>query len=142
MSTIFSMMAILVMPMWFAMIFFPRARWTGAFLRSPLVFLPIALVYTALLLPEIATVLPAVMQPELPQIAELLGTERGATLAWAHFLAFDAFVGRWVWQDATERRISPWVSGPILFFVLMVGPLGLALHLGVRSLVRAAPTAR
>ncbi len=134
MSTVFSAMAILVMPLWFAMIFFPRARWTAALLRSPLVFLPIALVYAALVLPDIASILPAVMRPELPQIAELLGTEKGATIAWAHFLAFDAFVGRWVWNDARERGLSPWVSGPILFFVLMLGPLGLALHLGARSL--------
>lgn len=133
MSTVFSMMALLVMPLWFAMIFVPRARWTAALLRSPLVFLPIALVYAALVVPDLATVLPAVMRPELPQIAELLGTERGATIAWAHFLAFDAFVGRWVWNDAQERGISPWISGPILFLVLMLGPLGLSLYLAVRS---------
>lgn len=81
MSAVFSGMALLVMPLWFGMIVMPRARWTAAALRSPAVLLPIALVYVALVLPDIATILPAVMRPELPQIAELLGTERGATIA-------------------------------------------------------------
>jgi hypothetical protein len=134
MSTVFSAMALLVMPLWFGMIVMPRARWTAAALRSPVVLAPIALVYVALVVPDLATVLPAVLRPELPQIAELLGTEKGATIAWAHFLAFDAFVGRWVWQDAGQRGISPWVTGPILFAVLMLGPLGLSVYLVVRAL--------
>lgn len=141
MSTVFSLMALLVMPLWFGMIVMPRARWTAAALRSPVVLAPIALVYVALVVPDLATILPAVLRPELPEIAALLGTEAGATIAWAHFLAFDAFVGRWVWQDAQQRGISPWVSGPILFAVLMLGPLGLSVYLLVRALRPTATAA-
>lgn len=141
MSTVFSLMALLVMPLWFGMIVMPRARWTAAALRSPVVLAPIALVYVALVVPDLATILPAVLRPELPEIAALLGTEAGATIAWAHFLAFDAFVGRWVWQDAQQRGISPWVSGPILFAVLMLGPLGLSVYLLVRALRPTAAAA-
>jgi hypothetical protein len=132
MSTLFAAMGWLVLPLWFGMIFMPRARWTAAALRSPLVLLPIALVYAALVVPDLATILPIVMRPELDKVAPLLGSERGATIGWAHFLAFDAFVGRWVWEDALRRRIPAWVSGPVLFFVLMLGPLGFATHLLVR----------
>lgn len=133
MSTVFSLMSLLVMPLWFGMIFMPRARWTAAVLRSPLVLAPIALVYVALVLPDLATILPVVLRPELDRVAALLGTERGATIGWAHFLAFDAFVGRWVWDDARRRNVSPWVSGPVLFTVLMLGPLGLVTYLLVRT---------
>lgn len=132
MSTVFSMMALLVMPLWFGMIIMPRARWTAVMLRSPLVFLPIAAVYVALVVPDLATVMPVVLQPELDQVAALLGSDRGATIGWAHFLAFDAFVGRWVWEDAVRRGVPQWVSSPVLFFVLMLGPLGLASYLLVR----------
>lgn len=141
MSTVFSLMALLVMPLWFGMIVMPRAQWTAAALRSPVVLAPIALVYVALVVPDLATILPAVLRPELPEIAALLGTEAGATIAWAHFLAFDAFVGRWVWQDAQQRGISPWVSGPILFAVLMLGPLGLSVYLLVGALRPTAAAA-
>ena len=47
MNTVFSAMALLVMPLWFGMIVMPRARWTAAALRSPAILAPIALVYVA-----------------------------------------------------------------------------------------------
>lgn len=133
MSTLFSVIGWLVLPLWFGMIFMPRARWTAAALRSPLVLVPIALVYIVLVVPDIATILPIVMQPSLEKVAALLGSERGATIGWAHFLAFDAFVGRWVWEDALRRGIPAWVTGPVQFFVLMLGPLGFAAYLLVRT---------
>lgn len=137
MSAVFSAMALLVLPLWLAMIAAPRARWTARLLGSPWVLAPIALVYAALVLPDVATILPAVMRPEMPGIAALLGTERGATIAWAHFLAFDAFVGRWAWQDGRAREMSPWLAGPVLFLVLMLGPIGFVLHLALRPRVAA-----
>ena len=35
-----------------------------------------------------------VARPDLAAVAALLSTPAGATLAWAHFLAFDLMVGR------------------------------------------------
>ena len=37
--------------------------------------------------------------------------------------------------DARQRGTTAWVVSPILFFVLMAGPLGFALYLGARALV-------
>ena len=51
----------------------------------------------------------------------------------AHFLAFDLFVGRWVYLDSRERGISAWLMAPILLVVLMLGPLGFILYLVVRT---------
>ncbi|MCB9123885.1 MAG: DUF4281 domain-containing protein [Caldilineaceae bacterium] len=65
-------------------------------------------------------------QSEPAAIAALLGTPEGATVAWAHFLAFDLFVGRWVYLDGRCVGLSAWVVSPILFFVLMIRPGGLA----------------
>ncbi len=141
MSAAFDAMALLVMPLWFAMILLPTRRITARLLSSPWVLVPIAAVYVALVLPELPSVLPLVMRPRLDTIARLLGTERGATIAWAHFLAFDAFVGRWAWADARARGMSPWLGSPILFFVLMLGPLGLTLHLLLRPRARAGEAA-
>jgi hypothetical protein len=66
-------------------------------------------------------------------IAKLLSSEIGATIAWVHFLAFDLFVGRWIYLDTLERRVHPVVLGVVLFFVLMFGPLGYVLYLGLRT---------
>ncbi|MEX1368657.1 MAG: abscisic acid-deficient protein Aba4 family protein [Nannocystaceae bacterium] len=54
-------------------------------------------------------------------------------MAWVHFLAFDLFVGRWVLLDARERGLSSWLVSPTLVTVLMFGPLGLLLYLGLRA---------
>lgn len=143
MSLLFSIINLVVAPVWLAMMLFPRAKFTHRLVASPMLVLPIALVYVALVLPVLGEVLPAVVRPELDTIRELLGEERGATIAWVHFLAFDLFVGRWVFLDAqprlAQRKLSPWLLSPVLFCTLMLGPLGLTLYFALRAtLLRSA----
>jgi Domain of unknown function (DUF4281) len=135
MDLVFSASGLLVMPLWLLMIIAPRWSPTVAVMRSPLVVLPAALLYVVLIAPALLDVLPALARPELGPIAALLGTPAGATIAWVHFLAFDLFVGRWVYLDAHERGLTAWLVSPVLVLVLMVGPLGLAVYLGLRALV-------
>ena len=132
METVFSLSSLLVMPFWFLMIVLPTWKWTGRILNTPWIIAPAAALYVALVLPGVLEILPAVMNPDLASIAASIGTPSGATIAWVHFLAFDLFVGRWAYLDSRERGISPWLMAPVLFFVLMLGPLGFLLYLGVR----------
>ena len=92
--------------------------------------------YLVLVLPQFVTVFLVVLNPTLPTVAALLGAETGATIAWVHFLAFDLFVGRWAYLDSLERSISAWVMAPVLFFTLMLGPIGFLLYLGLRDVLR------
>lgn len=132
MNLVFSLLFLPVAPLWLAMMLAPRSSLTRRLVGSPWCVVPVALAYVALVAPDLLTVLPLVMRPQLPEIAALLGTPRGATIAWAHFLAFDAFVGRWIHGDALERGASAWLLAPILFFTLMLGPLGLTAWLLLR----------
>jgi hypothetical protein len=125
---------LLVLPFWLLMIALPHWRWTRRLLASPLVAVPPVIVYAAVVLPRLREILAAVANPSLPDISRLLGTPAGATAAWAHFLAFDLFVGRWAYLDSRERAISAWIMAPVLFLILMLGPLGFLLYLGVRAL--------
>ena len=134
MDQIFQLSSLLVMPFWALMIFLPHWRWSKRIIASPLIALPASLLYVALFLPQSLDLLPALANPGLEQIAAALGEPTGATIAWVHFLAFDLFVGRWVYLDARARGLSAWITSPILFFVLMAGPLGFSLYLGVRAL--------
>lgn len=129
---LFQLSNLLVMPFWALMILLPFWNWTKRIVSSPWIAAPAALLYAALVLPQIGGLLAELANPQLPQIAALLGTPVGATIGWAHFLAFDLFVGRWVYLDSRERHISAWLVSPILFCVLMFGPLGLLLYLLVR----------
>ena len=133
MATLFAAASLLVLPFWVLMIVAPRWRITERIARSPLIVLGPVIVYAALVLPEIATILPAVARPDLQSIAGLLGSPRGATIAWAHFLAFDLFVGRWAYLDTGERGVPVLLMGPLLLLVLLLGPMGLGLYLAVRG---------
>ncbi|XXT20368.1 ABA4-like family protein [Sorangium sp. So ce429] len=134
MDRVFGLSGFLVLPFWGLMIFLPRARWTRRIMESPLVVLAPALLYTALVLPALREVLPIVNRPSLEAVASLLGSPAGATIGWVHFLAFDLFVGRWVYLDSRDRDISPWLMAPVLYLTLMLGPMGFSLYLAVRAL--------
>jgi hypothetical protein len=129
---LFQMSNLLVMPFWFLMILLPFWSWTKRIIGSPWIAAPAALLYASLVLPQAGGLLGALANPQLAQIAALLGTPAGATIGWVHFLAFDLFVGRWVYLDSQERKLTAWLVSPILFVVLMFGPLGLLLYLLVR----------
>jgi hypothetical protein len=115
------------------MILLPRWRWTARIMRSPYASTVPALLYAVLVAPRLGAIWPALSRPTLDGIAALLGSPAGATIAWAHFLAFDLFVGRWIYLDARERQISTWFMSPTLFFTLVLGPLGFLLYLAIRS---------
>lgn len=140
MEQIFQLSNLLIMPFWLLMIFLPLWRWTGRIIRSPWVAAPPALLYALLVVPGIAALLSELANPELAQIASLLGTPEGATIAWAHFVTFDLFVGRWVYLDSRQRKITFWLISPVLFFVLMFGPLGFLLYLILRAFFPSAAT--
>lgn len=141
METIFSLSNLLVLPFWLLMIALPHWRVTQQVMGSPLVSAAPALLYLALVLPRLGQLLPALASPTPAGVAALLGTPAGATLAWAHFLAFDLFVGRWAYLDSRERGVSAWLMAPVLLVVLMLGPVGFLLYLAARALAgrRATP---
>jgi hypothetical protein len=111
----------------------PHWRVTVRLMSSPLVCALPAALYAALVIPRLAAVWQAVSTPELSGIAALLGSPAGATIAWLHFLAFDLFVGRWIYLDSRARRITAWAMAPVLFLTLMLGPFGFLLYLIARQ---------
>ena len=127
-----------VLPFWALMILAPRARLTARAVASPWIVLPALAVYAWAVLPALSQVLPIVAQPELDSVASLLGQPLGALAGWAHFLAFDLFVGRFIVLDGQERALPWFVLSPILLATLLLGPLGLLTYLVARS---SAPTA-
>lgn len=133
MDTTFSLSSLTVLPFWMLMILLPGWSLTRRIMRSPLVILPPALIYAALVLPRSGEVFLAVTNPTLSGIAGLLGSPAGATIAWAHFLAFDLFVGRWAYLESRRLGLSAWLVSPVLFLTLMLGPLGFLLYLILRS---------
>jgi hypothetical protein len=123
----------LAAPFWALMILAPGWSVTRRVIGSPLIVVPPVLVYAALVLPQFAPVFAAVASPELPGVAALLATPVGAAAGWAHFIAFDLFVGRWIYLDSRDRRIHPLIAAPVLVLTILLGPLGLLAHLVLRA---------
>ena len=139
MDALFQASFLIVAPFWFAMIALPRLALTQRVVASPWIAAPAALLYLALVVPGLFEVVGAVASPALAPIAAMLGTPEGATIAWVHFLAFDLFVGRWIYLDARARGVRWWVTSPLLFLTLVLGPAGLLAYLLARTHA-AAPT--
>jgi hypothetical protein len=133
MENAFLLSNLAVAPFWLTMILAPRWRLTERLQRWPIGVLAPILVYALLVLPRLGTIFPVVADPDLPSVAALLATPAGATVAWAHFLAFDLFVGRWIFLDARARGHSPWLISPLLALTLLLGPLGLLGYFAVRA---------
>lgn len=137
--TLFELSNLVVLPFWLLMVLLPHWRVTRRVVGSLWIVVPPALIYVLALLPVIGFVLPHVLQPELAPVAQLLGTPAGATIAWAHFVALDLFVGRWVYLDSRERGYSAWWVSPVLLVCLLLCPVGLLIYLGVRAVLGGAP---
>jgi hypothetical protein len=135
METIYTFLNVLVMPFWLLMMLAPHWAWTKRIMGSLWPVVLVALLYAVLLLSQIGPVMAGLANPTLAIIAAILGQPTGATIAWAHFLAFDLFVGRWAYLDSREKEITAWIVSPLLFFILMVGPLGFLLYLLGRTAV-------
>jgi len=87
---------------------------------------PLLIPYTLLALPNapevLYTFLTQMPTPEL--VVELFESEEVIALAWLHMLAFDVFVGRYVWLRMLAADRPMYVSTPILVLCTMMAPLG------------------
>jgi len=126
---LFSLTFVLAAPFWALMILAPRWWLTRRIVAAPLIALPPLVVYALVIIPRLTEALPVLLSPTLPGMRALLGTASGAAAAWAHFIAFDLFVGRWMYLDSRARGIHPLAMAPVLVLTILLAPLGLLTYL-------------
>jgi Domain of unknown function (DUF4281) len=131
----FGLSALVVAPFWLMMIGLPSLSLTRTVINSPLILLPLPLLYTVLLVANWGLVLYLIDHPTLTGLAVTLYTPAGALIAWVHVLALDLFVGRWIYLDSRDRRIPALGVVPVLWLTLLAGPAGLMFYLLFRPLV-------
>ena len=136
-ATLFSLTFLLAAPFWALMIFAPKWSWTKRIAESYLIILPVVAIYVVLMIPVLPELLPLVTRPELPALAEFMSTDTGATLVWAHMLAWDLFVGRWMYLEGRRLNVHPLVMAPVLVITILLAPVGLPLFLIVRKVCDA-----
>tara|TARA_B100000927_G_scaffold53777_1_gene40728 strand:- start:2893 stop:3330 length:438 start_codon:yes stop_codon:yes gene_type:complete len=125
-------------PFWFAMLINPNKEKTKTLMNKPWFFLgPLAIWYILMIinpqgLIDFAT---STSNPNgfLEGLAAGLATKAGVSATWAHMVAGDIFVTRWIWKDSIEKNTNTWISRISIFFGVMLMPIGLALHMGLRN---------
>lgn len=126
-SQLFDFANLFVLPFWFLMIFLPKWQVTQKVMTSFLPFVALAGLYiyffAGSITPESAQ---ALSNPKLADIARFFATEQIAATGWVHFLAFDLFVGRWIYWQGRETGVWTLHS---LIFCLFAGPIGLLSHI-------------
>ena len=72
----------------------------------------------------------------LTQVSLLFRSPFALFAGWVHYIAFDLFTGAWQARDAKRVGISPWLVAPCLLLTLFFGPMGLALYLLLKLVLR------
>jgi len=124
----------LATPFWALMILLPRWRWTVRIIGSPLIVLPVVAVYFAAVAPILPEFAAEMVNPDLAGVRDLLATDAGTAVVWAQVLAFDLFIGRWMFLDSRDRRIHPLVMSPLLVLTILLSPFALVIYLAIRTL--------
>ena len=103
------------------MILLPGWRRTQRIIASPLIVVPPLLIYLMVMIPIFPQFWAAVSAPDLDgAAARCCHTAHGAAAVWAHLIAFDLFVGRWIYRDSRDRGISPWLISPVLLLTIFL----------------------
>lgn len=129
----------LAVPFWALMILAPGWSVTRRIIGSPLIALPPLVVFVLVLVPQFPGYWAVMTGPSLAGLTALFATEAGAAAIWAQFIAFDLFIGRWMYLDARERGIPALVTSPVLLLTIFLSPVGLLAHLALRAAPWRAP---
>lgn len=97
----------LALPFWAVMILLPRWSWARSLVGSPWIVAAPLVAYGIALAPQLGPFVAAVAQPSFAGVRALFASDLGTAAIWAHLIAFDLFVGRWMYLDACQRGIHP-----------------------------------
>ncbi|MFC9476257.1 ABA4-like family protein [Nocardia sp. NPDC055002] len=142
MSTLFDLSFFVTVPFWALMIFAPTWRWTRTIISSPwIVLVPLA-VWAIVAVPVLGAMWSLVTSPSLDAITEATADPAVLTALWAQIIAWDLFLGRWIYLDSRERDVHPLLMGPLLVGTILLSPIAFPIYLLVREFARRSPIER
>ncbi len=117
-------------PVWLLMILAPRSGVTRR-LADRLVPLQMALgaAYTASLVTGAVNAEERIDFMNLEKVQRALQDPSSMLAAWTHYISFDLFVGRWIWESSLDEGKPARLS---LLLTWWAGPLGLTTYLARR----------
>jgi hypothetical protein len=133
MSLLFDLAFYVATPFWVLMILAPTWSWTARIVGTPWIVLPVLVVWGIAAAPIAGPLWAVVTSPSLTGFTDLLAEPAAVTAVWAQIIAWDLFIGRWMYLDSRERRVHPLVMGPLLVLTVLLSPIGLPLYLALRK---------
>jgi len=122
-TLVFSIVNILVLPMWILMIFLPQWKATRFLMDYKIIPLVLAVVYAVYVIQALAT--QGMMDfGSLESIMGLFTTQTAVLTGWIHYLAFDLVVGMWMVDQSKKLGIHKILMGVCLLGTFMFGPIG------------------
>ena len=126
---IFNVYNTVVLIPWLAMFVFPQTRFTQRMVSNEWPVFCIGLSYLVLFVIDISTGTGVGIDfTSFESIKAAFARDEVLLIGWLHYLAFDLFVGFWIFEDAQKKRIKHLVLLPCLLFTLMLGPVGWLLY--------------
>ena len=114
-------------PVWLAMILAPRSRLTRWLVgRASVLFIGLGLAYDVLLAAGAVQRGKFIDFSDPDAVRSALSHSDLFLAGWAHYIAFDLFVGRWIWEDSLARGRSARLA---LLLTWLAGPAGHSLYL-------------
>jgi hypothetical protein len=129
-------------PFWALMILAPTWSGTRRIAGSPLIVLPSLAVCLILLVPMVPEFWPVVSRPTLPGLQDLVADPRALAALWAQIIAWDLFLGRWMYLDSRDLGIHPLLMAPIMIGTILLSPVVLPFYLVVRYAARRTRRSR
>ena len=119
-------------PFWMLMLLQPYAERTKQWMNGPWFVLGPLIAYLVVLAMNMGALndmmADRTLQGIVSGLANVLGTEEGAVLAWTHFVIGDIIVTRWIWKRSVETEINKTLVQVAILFGVMLMPVGLAIH--------------
>jgi hypothetical protein len=141
-SALFTLTYVVALVGWAVLAFVPRTRLAQSIVMFACVAL-LCLAYAAMFVALFGGLVdparvagappPDLTNYSVEGLRALFMSDGGIVLGWTHYLAFDLFVGLWVARDADAKGFRRLAQLPVLFLVLMAGPIGLLVWLIVRE---------
>ena len=120
-------------PFWIAMLINPEKEKTKKLLQGPWFFLGPIIIWLGLMIYNPQGLIDFASSSSNPNgfiegLASGLATKAGISATWAHMVAGDIFVTRWMWNRSIQLNANVWVTRLSVFFGVMLMPIGLIIH--------------
>ncbi len=126
MELLYKIVNLSIIPAWILLAFFPKSMLTKKLVFSYGWHIVLAIAYAMFIFWGMYKSSSGSME-SLSNLRLSFENDSILLAAWIHYLVFDLFVGVWIVKEAEKLSLKKVLVIPILFFTLMLGPVGLLL---------------